>query len=370
MNGNRNRYSSTPLSGIKNRKHGQQADFSGINRDRGEDDQGNRFAWLVVVILVVLPVLFVLSFILPESIRNIFKFIFLGASLLTLAIMCFGKAFTKNARYSMSLIIAALVVISGVSLAVSLRANAPRVPVTTNNTANFFTGTNALESFTAQNSTETTDTNATPMGDEAASAAQMKMESFMGYWQDEQWEQMVPLCLPSWVNSQESPRIQLFYLLANRKPIDHTIESITGSSADDSRTITTNVLISKTTTANPEWYRMQVLMIRVNNNWYVDPNSLSGTKLAATTPPEGAAPQVTTVPTAIPTAEPPVSGDTVVYYNPQGGKYYHANQNCIKVSTQYLPLTGFYWRDLNSPQFKSLLPCPDCHAPSRPSITE
>ncbi|MBQ8136306.1 MAG: hypothetical protein IJ174_02635, partial [Clostridia bacterium] len=162
MNGNRNRYSSTPMSGIKNKKRGQQADFSGGQYDQGNGEQGNRFAWLVVVILVVLPVLFVLSFILPESIRNIFKFLFLGAGLLTLAIMCFGKAFTKNARYSMSLIIAALLVISGVSLAVSLRANAPRVPVNTNTAANYFTGSNALESVTAQNSVETADNNATP----------------------------------------------------------------------------------------------------------------------------------------------------------------------------------------------------------------
>ena len=369
MNGNRNRYSSTPLVGMTNKKRAQKADFADKGGQSGTEKGSARDLWLVVVILVVLPILFLLSFLVPDGVKNIFKIIFLGTGALTLAIMCIGRAFTKNARYSMSLIIAALLVICGVSLAVSMRGSFPRTNTSSGKTIDYFAGSSALESVNAQNGDET-GKEATPMGDAAASAAQLQLMSFMNYWGEEQWEQMVSLCLPSWVNQQEEPRIQLFFKIANRKPISYTIDSISGSSADDSRTITITVLIGKTNAANPEYYKMQVLMIRVNNNWYVDPNSLSGTKVTTTAAPDGSVAQVTTVPTAVPTAEPPVSADTVVYYNPSGGKYYHASPNCSQVGTQYLPMTEFYWRDLNSSQFKSLLPCPHCHAPSRPSITE
>ena len=64
----------------------------------------------------------------------------------------------------------------------------------------------------------------------------------------------------------------------------------------------------------------------------------------------------------------PVTGETVVYYNPQGGLYYHSADTCPKVASQYEPLTPLYYKDLNSGKFKTLNPCPDCGAPPRPSI--
>lgn len=54
-----------------------------------------------------------------------------------------------------------------------------------------------------------------------------------------------------------------------------------------------------------------------------------------------------------------------LYYNPSGGKYYHSNQNCAYVNSRYLPLSPFEYRELDTPPFSSLKPCPRCNAPKR-----
>ena len=75
------------------------------------------------------------------------------------------------------------------------------------------------------------------------------------------------------------------------------------------------------------------------------------------------------VPTQAPTEVPTVSANTVLYYNPDGGSYYHASENCSRVAAEYLPLSPFYFSDLNSTKYKNLLACNKCDAPARPVIT-
>jgi hypothetical protein len=61
-----------------------------------------------------------------------------------------------------------------------------------------------------------------------------------------------------------------------------------------------------------------------------------------------------------------VSPDTVLYYNADGGKYYHINPDCPSVGAKYRPLTAmFYYRDVSSNKLKNLIPCPECKAPAR-----
>ena len=372
MNGNRNRYTSAPLYGMKNKKV-QRADMSGGGgNDPGGAPSGGppRYRGLIPVVALLLPCLFILSMAVPgESARNILKILFLAAALITLLFMLAKRAFGKNARYSVSLVILALMVISGVSLAVTLPRNTPRTAAS--NVANnaYFSGDNALTSVSAADigaSAEEMPTGG--QGDASAGAAQMQLMAFMNYWGEFDLDQMINLCMPSWVNSLENPKTDLFFILANRMPLSYSIDSISGSAEDDSRTITITCLIRKQNIAEPENYRLQVLMIRLNNNWYVDPNSLGGTKVQTTNVPGGEAASITAVPTAIPTPTPPITNETVVYYNPQGGLYYHSADTCPKVASQYEPLTPLYYRDLNSGKFKTLNPCPDCGAPPRPSI--
>ena len=56
----------------------------------------------------------------------------------------------------------------------------------------------------------------------------------------------------------------------------------------------------------------------------------------------------------------------MLYYNKDGGSYYHADKNCSKVADKYLPLTGtFKYSELNDGKYKNLKPCDKCNPPER-----
>ena len=56
----------------------------------------------------------------------------------------------------------------------------------------------------------------------------------------------------------------------------------------------------------------------------------------------------------------PVADDYELYYNPNGGQYYHENQYCPGVKDRYLPLSPFLYGELDSGSFAKLTPCPKC----------
>lgn len=49
-----------------------------------------------------------------------------------------------------------------------------------------------------------------------------------------------------------------------------------------------------------------------------------------------------------------------LYYNPNGGQYYHEAQYCTGVKDRYLPLTAFTYGELDSGAFANLKPCSNC----------
>ena len=53
-------------------------------------------------------------------------------------------------------------------------------------------------------------------------------------------------------------------------------------------------------------------------------------------------------------------GDTLLYYNPNGGTSYHAHANCSSVRSKYLPLTAFSYSELDTGVYASLTACPHC----------
>ncbi len=60
-----------------------------------------------------------------------------------------------------------------------------------------------------------------------------------------------------------------------------------------------------------------------------------------------------------PTASPlVVTGD--IYYNPNGGKYYHTDASCPTVAEKYLPLTRIDKSKIDDSPFYYLRPCPYC----------
>ena len=67
---------------------------------------------------------------------------------------------------------------------------------------------------------------------------------------------------------------------------------------------------------------------------------------------------------------PETDAKTPMYYNPDGGKKFHTDQNCPSVKSRYLPLTGTTYAQLKRYPFTDLTPCSSCGAPYRPEVVE
>ena len=65
---------------------------------------------------------------------------------------------------------------------------------------------------------------------------------------------------------------------------------------------------------------------------------------------------------------PVTEGQTPMYYNPDGGRKFHADQYCPGVKDRYLPLKGIRYSDLGRYPFTELTPCSICSAPERPEV--
>ena len=67
----------------------------------------------------------------------------------------------------------------------------------------------------------------------------------------------------------------------------------------------------------------------------------------------------------------PIPEDSLpLYYNPDGGQYYHSDQYCKSVKNKYLPLTGFTYGELESSPYGKLTPCSSCNPPKRKAEIE
>ena len=62
--------------------------------------------------------------------------------------------------------------------------------------------------------------------------------------------------------------------------------------------------------------------------------------------------------------------DMLLYYNPDGGKYYHSTPECSSVKSKYYPLTAFKYSELDTDAFKKLEPCPSCTPVKRKSVID
>ncbi len=62
---------------------------------------------------------------------------------------------------------------------------------------------------------------------------------------------------------------------------------------------------------------------------------------------------------------PPPDPNTQLFYNPEGGKNYHALARCPGVKERFLPLSPFLYGELLMAPYDTLTPCPVCDPPSR-----
>jgi len=203
------------------------------------------------------------------------------------------------------------------------------------------------------------------------SEAEQRLTTFMTLWQVNNTPEMVSLVQPSWASQQENASSALFMVLANRTPEEFTIEEISGSDQDNSRTVTMTATINKNNGKDPSVYRFMILMVKEGGEWYVDPKTLATNDNVQTSSSSEenavnakAVVSVSATPRTTVTPAPPA--DTPLYYNESGGSFYHLDQYCPKVDSKYLPLTGtFAYRDLKQVMNeRGLVPCLKCNAPT------
>ena len=194
--------------------------------------------------------------------------------------------------------------------------------------------------------------------------AGLRLSAFMDNWKVNDIENMLGYVMPSWRQRQTDAAAELFYSISNRTPLEYEIESISGTSNDTSRSITMTAIIDKNNGNDPVKYRFIILMDREDGDWYVDPDSLSTNDADPTdTPkPDNLEAIFTLAPRQTVTPVPPDS--MLLYYNADGGQYYHADPQCEAVNEKYFPMVSFTYGELGNPPYNSLRPCLKCGAPT------
>lgn len=334
--------------------------YSGyVTQPGGGEGGGNAISPEVitkVVLFGVLPVLFLLGMLLMEP---VLCWIFIAAAAATVAAMWLRELVDSNLRLISS-------IVCGVLAAFALFVAVSGRPATEQQ-ENLGGGTNAAVNGTPATGMltwENTPAPATPTPESdpyaEAGAAAERLQSFFWFWHVNNDENMLLLTAPSWRNEQSDPLKALFTIRANRTPADDMeIVSFSGSEADTMRTAKVKVTVSKNITGrSPEVLSFNVVMIKENGEWYVDPRSLASNEVISTTKATNEMPTQPPLHTARP--------DTVLYYNPDGGSYYHIDNNCGKINARYLPLKGqFLYSQLDETPYKDLENCTYCGAPLR-----
>lgn len=340
------------------------------DRKRGDAEAApagpRRCGALSVVLSVVLPILFLVALLVQNDLP---RWIFLGATAVSLLLMWALRAFVRSARNTLTVVYVALAVVIGLALFINRQ-----MPETRNASAgsgtqsSFFNNpdpgsVNAMLNELATPAPETEEESFT-----VVSEAQLRLDAFFSAWSMNSVTEMKNYCLPSWVNEQTSVETVLFQMLRRSRPLNYTVEDMTGSDGEASRIITVKAAFDENGVTVVK--RMRVIMKKNNDVWYVDPNSLDGVIVDEAA--EAAAASDDNMPhwTIAPTAEPtPAGSGQILYYNENGGKYYHTDRTCPAVSSEYWPLTGKIPIELlNSAEYSKLLPCSKCGAPARPAV--
>ena len=312
---------------------------------------------LLFYLFGILPMLFIpCMFVAPAM--DFLRYSFIVLCVVGLVAMWYRQMFTPSTRTTLSIVYAALCIVI-VSMLLSASTDAQQTNARSNLGANVQTsaGPNQMGGVFAASDTQVP-ASVTPAPPVALgeSEAEKRLITFMDYWSINRTEDMVSLVQPSWATSKENPAAELFNVLVNRTPEEYTIESISGSETDTSRTVTMSAYINKNNGKDPVRYRFMIMMVKEGSEWYVDPNSLATNDVVIeSTDGSGAASLELATPAPITTVTPVPPENTKLYYNPNGGSFYHADPNCPSVKEQYLPLAGsFLYKDLA--EYRSLQP--------------
>ena len=315
-----------------------------------------------VLMFGVLPILFILSMVFAWT---AVKWIVLVGAVASIAAMWLRELVTPNARLVLSLLLASAAVVCLVS-ALATNAADNQNPAQPNQSGQMQQGSTSGSSLDV-NLTATDTPNpaptptATPVDDSEECYAQL--HSFFTLWKNNAISQMVNLTSPSWRSSikggTDAVTQKLFgEVLTNRTPVSWDFTAITGTSNDIARMVTVRAVINKNNTLGESVYLWKVRMVKEDGVWYVDPATLQSNEQESTATPTNA---LATQP-VLNTSHP----DLLIYYNPEGGTYYHIDPNCESVNPKYRPLSGVIkWSQIEDDPYDKLEQCKRCGAPLR-----
>lgn len=315
-----------------------------------------------VLMFGVLPILFILSMVFAWT---AVKWVVLVGAVASIAALWLRELVTPNARLVLSLLLASAAVVCLVS-ALATNAADNQNPAQPNQSGQMQQGStsgNSLDvNLTATDTPNPSPTpTATPVDDSEECYAQL--HSFFTLWKNNAISQMVNLTAPSWRSSikggTDAVTQKLFgEVLTNRTPVSWDFTAITGTSNDIARMVTVRAVINKNNTLGESVYLWKVRMVKEDGVWYVDPATLQSNEQESTATPTNA---LATQP-VLNTSHP----DLLIYYNPEGGTYYHIDPNCESLNPKYRPLSGVIkWSQIEDDPYDKLEQCKRCGAPLR-----
>ncbi len=364
MNSNRGQYNSSPLYNLKNTRRAEEKKRAA--QQETAPGGNKRYGLLSIMLSLVLPVLFLVSLLVPN---NTLRWVFLAAAGLSVLAMWVLRAFVNSARATLTVIYLALAAVIGLALIINQQIPPRSAAVSkADQAAAMFSQSDASSINAMINELSTATPNPQEAEEQKASSeAQSRMEGFFQAWGQNSVSEMLPFCLPSWVSQQSSPNQTLFQLLSRSRPTNLLVEGVSGSDGNATRIVTAKVYFDENGVT--EVKRMHVMMHKINDVWYVNPDSLDGVTVdeaAEAAQNQSAMVASTIAPTAVPSENE--EEEVIVYYNTKGGKYYHLDDRCSRVATEYWPLTGkIPLSMLNVKPYDQLIPCDWCGAPARPS---
>lgn len=187
-----------------------------------------------------------------------------------------------------------------------------------------------------------------------------RLFEFMSLWYKQDIAGMVHYSTSDWQAKQENPQFSMSEILKGRQPIQYELISVSGDPWDSVRFADCDITINWNTGKPYKKYNFKITMVLEEDGlWHVDPTSLVTNEL----------PEETLMPPELTPAPPAeITGDTILYYNPEDGSKYHLDPNCKTVNPKFLPLQGtFRYSEVNDPQYQELRTCHICLAPERPS---
>ena len=197
-------------------------------------------------------------------------------------------------------------------------------------------------------------------GDTIDAEIKKRLNEFIFFWATNDCPSMVNYCTSDWKSKQENPQASLLAVLKNRTVVTYELNALLKAPDNKSCTASCNIEIDSNIGKPHRIYLYLISMVLEDDGlWYVDPVSLTTNDNTESAP----------VPEQTPAPAAEITGDTILYYNPEGGSKYHLDPYCKTVNSKFIPLQGaFLYSEINE-QHLDLKPCQVCGAPERTEKT-